>query len=90
MASFDSKFAELQAKVSAVLQMLVIKYPDAASEAKHIILHYEDYVVEQETIQADEARGNAVAALISGAGQLLDSVPDYVAPEPEPEPEPEP
>ena len=69
MASFDSKFAELQAKVSAVLQMLVVKYPDAASEAKHIILHYEDYVVEQETIQADEARGNAVAALITGAGQ---------------------
>lgn len=87
MSSFDPKFAELQAKVSAVLQMLITKYPDAASEAKHIVLHDEDWVVEQETIQADEARGNAVAALISGAGQLLASVPDYVAPEPEPEPE---
>lgn len=89
MSSFDPKFAELQAKASAVLQMLITKYPDAASEAKHIILHYEDWVVEQETIQADEARGNAVAALITDAGQMLASVPDYVAPEPEPEPEPE-
>lgn len=76
MAQFDSKFQELQAKVTAVLQMLKTKYPEAAAEAKYIILNYEDYAVEQETIQADEARGNAIAALITDAGQLLADIPD--------------
>lgn len=94
MAQFDSKFQELQSKVTAVLQMLKTKYPEAAVEAKYIILNYEDYAVEQETIQADEARGNAIAALITGAGQLLADIPDLevveqvVVSEPLIEPEP--
>lgn len=76
MAQFDSKFNELQIKVTAVLEMLKNDYPDAAAAAKYIITNYEDYAVDQETIQADEARGNAIASLISGAGQLLADVPD--------------
>lgn len=79
MAQFDSKFNELQIKVTAVLEMLVADYPEAAARAKQIILDYENYAVEQETIQADEARGNAIAALIAGAGALLAEVPDPVA-----------
>lgn len=87
---FDSKFLELQTKVAAVLQMLITEHPEAAAKAKAIINDYATYQAEQETIQADTARANAVAALITGAGQMLASVPDYVAPEPEPEPEGEP
>lgn len=81
MSQFDSKFNELQIKVTAVLEMLVAEHPDAAAKAKRIILDYENYAVEQETIQADEARGNAIAALISGAGALLAEVPDPVVEE---------
>ena len=80
MAQFDSKFNELQVKITAVLEMLKADYPEAAAEAKRIILDYESYAVEQETIQADEARGNALAALITGAGQILADIP---VPEPE-------
>lgn len=87
--NFDSKFLELQTKVAAVIQMLITDYPEAASKAKAIILDYQAYQAEQETIQADTARANAVAALITGAGQMLAEVPDYVEPEPEEEPEPE-
>ncbi len=82
MAQFDSKFNELQVKITAVLEMLVADHPEAAAKAKRIILDYEDYRVEQETIQADEARGNALAALITGAGQILADIP--VADEPVP------
>lgn len=85
--NFDSKFLELQTKVAAVLQMLITEYPDAAAKAKAIINDYQSYQVEQETIQADTARANAVAALITGAGQMLADIPDYVAPEPAPEAE---
>lgn len=87
MTNFDSKFLELQTKVAAVLQMLITEYPDAAAKAKAIINDYQSYQVEQETIQADTARANAIAALITGAGQMLADVPDYTAPEPEPEAE---
>lgn len=93
MPSFDSKFNELQIKITAVLQMLIDEFPDAAVRAKQIIAGYEEVAAIQETIQADEARGNAVAALITGAGQLLAAVPDpepVFEPEPEPTPDPEP
>ena len=86
MTNFDSKFLELQTKVAAVLQMLIAEYPEAAAKAKAIILDYQTYQVEQETIQADTARANAVAALITGAGQMLATVPDLPS-EPEGEPE---
>ena len=94
--NFDSKFLELQTKVAAVLQMLITEYPDAAAKAKLIINDYATYQAEQETIQADTARANAIAALITEAGQMLADIPDLVVPnfdpplEPEPEPEPEP
>lgn len=83
---FDVKFKELTVKVTAVLEMLKTKYPDAAAEAKYIILNYESYQAEQEAIQVDAAYGNAIASLIYGAGQLLEDIPDLV-PEPELEPE---
>ena len=85
--NFDSKFLELQTKVAAVINMLVTEYPDAAAKAKAIINDYATYQAEQETIQADTARANAIAALITEAGQMLADVPDYAAPEPAPEPE---
>lgn len=87
--NFDSKFYELQVKITAVLQMLINEYPDAAVRAKEIILGYEESAQIQETIQADSARANAVAALITGAGQLLGSITAEPEVEPEPEPEPE-
>lgn len=86
MAQFDAKFVEFQVKVTAVLEMLKAKYPDAAAEAKYIIMNYEDYVVEQEMARTDEAHGNAMAGLITQAGQLLSDVPDLVF-EPTPKPE---
>lgn len=87
MTNFDSKFLELQTKVAAVLQMLITEHPEAAAKAKAIINDYAAYQAEQETIQADTARANAIAALITEAGQMLADVPDYTAPEPEPEAE---
>ena len=89
MSQFDPKFLELKTKITAVLEMLIAEFPEAAIRAKHIILHYEDYLVEQEMARTDEAHGNAIGGLITGAAQLLAEVPDFV-PEPEPEPEPEP
>lgn len=84
--NFDSKFLELQTKVAAVLQMLIAEYPDAAAKAKLIINDYAAYQAEQETIQADTARANAIAALITEAGQMLATVPDLpIEPEGEPE-----
>lgn len=83
--NFDSKFLELQTKVAAVLQMLITEHPEAAAKAKLIINDYATYQAEQETIQADTARANAIAALITEAGQMLADIPDYVAPEPEAE-----
>lgn len=86
MTNFDSKFLELQTKVAAVLQMLIAEYPEAAAKAKAIINDYQSYQAEQETIQADTARANAIAALITGAGQMLADIPDLPS-EPEGEPE---
>lgn len=74
MTNFDSKFLELQTKVAAVLQMLIAEYPEAAVKAKLIINDYQSYQAEQETIQADTARANAIAALITEAGQMLAAV----------------
>ncbi len=88
MASFDPVFNDLQVKAQAVIAMLIEEFPAAAVRAREIIAEAVDIAAVQAEYQADEARGNAVAALITGAGQLLANVPDYVAPEPEPEPEP--
>jgi len=85
MTNFDSKFLELQTKVAAVINMLITEYPDAAAKARAIINDYATYQAEQETIQADTARANAIAALITGAGQMLADIPDYTAPAPEAE-----
>lgn len=71
MSNFDSKFYELQVKITSVLQMLITEFPEAAARAKQIIDDAPAQAEIQETIQADAARGNAVAALITGAGQLL-------------------
>ena len=74
MSSFDAKFSELQAKISGVIAMLVNEYPEAAVRAREVI---EGAVAEAEvdsTVQADEARANAIAALITGAGQVLAQV----------------
>jgi hypothetical protein len=85
MSSFDPKFYELQTKVSAVLQMLINEYPAAAVRAREIIAEAVDIAAIQVEYQADEARANAVAAMITGAGQMLATI--VVPAEPEPEPD---
>jgi hypothetical protein len=85
MSSFDPKFYELQTKVSAVLQMLINEYPAAAVRAREIIAEAVDIAAIQVEYQADEARANAVAAMITGAGQMLATVEVPAEPEPEPD-----
>lgn len=71
MSSFDAKFTELQAKIGGVIAMLVSEFPEAAVRAREVI---DGAVAEAEveaTVQADEARANAISALISQAGQVL-------------------
>jgi len=87
MSSFDPKFYELQTKVSAVLQMLINEFPAAAVRAREIIAEAVDIAAIQAEYQADEARANAVAALITGAGQMLETVEAPTEPEQEVEPE---
>lgn len=72
--TFDLKFAELQAKIVAVLEMLKTEYPAAAIRAREIIDQAVDLAAVQAEFQADEARANALASLITGAGQLLAAV----------------
>lgn len=72
--TFDIKFTELQAKIVAVLDMLKTEYPEAAVRAKQIIDTAVDTAAVQAEFQADEARANALAALITGAGQMLAAV----------------
>lgn len=72
--TFDLKFAELQAKIVAVLQMLMAEYPAAAVRAREIIDRAVDLAAVQAEFQADEARANALAQLITGAGQMLATV----------------
>lgn len=64
MPTFDATFCELQAKLTAVVQML------------------------EATVQADEARANAIGSLIVQARQALATVAPDPVPEPEPQPEP--
>lgn len=81
MPTFDSKFTELQAKITAVIAMLVNEFPDAAVRAKQVIdTAVADAEVEA-TVQADEARANAISQLISGAGQMLAAVAPATQPE---------
>lgn len=71
MPTFDIKFSELQAKITAVLAMLIAEFPDAAIRAREVI---DTAVADAEVeagVQADEARANAIGQLISGAGQML-------------------
>lgn len=83
MPSFDPVFNDLQLKVQAVIQMLIAEFPDAAVRASEIIAAAPEIAEIQATVQADEARANAISQLISGAGQMLAAV----APTPEPDPE---
>jgi hypothetical protein len=80
--TFDVKFAELQAKIVAVLDMLIAEYPAAAVRAREIIATAADTAEVQAQFAADEARANALAQLITGAGQLLAAV-EGTAPETE-------
>lgn len=80
--TFDLKFAELQAKIVAVLQMLKTEYPAAAVRAREIIDQAVDLAAVQAEFQADEARANALAQLITGAGQMLATVEVPAEPEP--------
>jgi len=54
--------------------MLIAEYPEAAVRAKQIIDTAVDTAAVQAEFQADEARANALAALITGAGQMLAAV----------------
>lgn len=83
MSSFDPVFAELQAKLSAVVAMLVTEFPDAAIRAREVIDGAQAQAEVEATVQADEARANALQSLIVQARQALATV----APEPQPAPE---
>ena len=88
MSSFDAKFGELQAKISGVIAMLVEEFPEAAVRAREVIEGAVAQAEVEATVQADDARANAIAALITGAGQVLaqatvDVPVDVVEPEPE-------
>lgn len=72
--TFDLKFAELSAKIQQVIAMLIAEYPEAAVKAREIIAQAVDVAAVQAEWQADEARANALAQLISGAGQMLAAV----------------
>ena len=85
MSTFDSKFSELQAKMTAVITMLIEEFPAAAVRAREVIDTAVADAEVQATVQADEARANAIAQLITGAGQMLSTV---VPPDTETEPEP--
>lgn len=78
--TFDKKFMELAVKIEQVITMLVNEFPAAAVRAREIIAQAVDTAAVQAEYQADEARANAVAQLISGAGQLLATV-EVVEPE---------
>lgn len=84
MAKFDEVFAELQAKVGAVIAVIAAD-PALAAQVKAAIDSAEAAAVVEEQRAADDARANAISQLISGAGQMLAAV----APTPEPEPEAE-
>lgn len=74
MPSFDPEFVDLQTKIQGVLQMLIDEFPAAAIRAREIITSATEIAEIQATVQADEARGNAIAALKSEAGQMLATV----------------
>ena len=74
MSSFDAKFNELQTKVSGVIEMLVAEFPEAAVRAREVIDGAVDQAEVEATVQADEARANAIASLITQAGQVLEQV----------------
>lgn len=71
MSNFDTKFNELHAKIGGVIAMLVAEFPEAAVRAREVIKGAEAAAVVEATVQADDARANAIATLISGAGQAL-------------------
>lgn len=73
MPSFDTTFSELQSKISAVISMLVNEFPEAAVRARQVIDGAVADAEVQETVQADEARANALVNLISGAREMLSS-----------------
>ena len=74
MSSFDAKFNELQTKISGVIAMLVEEFPEAAVRAREVIDGAVDQAEVEATVQADEARANAIAGLITQAGQVLEQV----------------
>lgn len=88
MPTFDNKFAELQAKITAVLAMLVTEFPEAAVRAREVIGTAVAEAEVEATVQADEARANAISQLISGAGQMLATVGVETVADAEPAPIP--
>ena len=74
MSSFDAKFNELQAQHIGGMEMLVAEFPEAAMRALAVIAGAEDQAEVEATVQADEARANAIAGLITQANQVLEQV----------------
>lgn len=76
---YMTKVDEFQAWLNAQDEHAVLR----ASQDALIIAETVDIAAIQAEYQADEARGNAVAALITGAGQMLATVEVPTEPEPE-------
>lgn len=74
MAKFDEVFAELQAKVGAVIAVIAAD-PALAAQVKAAIDSAEAAAVAEEQRAADDARANALAQMIVSVRQTLAEVP---------------
>lgn len=70
MAKFDEVFAELQAKVGAVIQVIAAN-PELAQQVRDAIDAAEAAAVVEEQQAADDARANALSQLIVGVRSTL-------------------
>lgn len=90
MARFDEVFAELQAKIGAVVAVIAAD-PELALRVRAAIDAAEAEKVVEEQAAQDDARANVLQGVISDVGALLRQVAPLdtdTAHEPEPEPEP--
>lgn len=70
MARFDEVFAELQAKVGAVIQVIAAD-PALAAQVKAAIDNAQTQAEIEEQQAADDARANALNTLIVGVREVL-------------------
>lgn len=70
MAQFDEVFADLQAKISAVLAVIA-QYPEVAAEVRAAIDTAQAAAAAAEERMADDARANSLQLMINQARDAL-------------------